>query len=119
VRGTPAQCQSGTRAHRKYGFDFKVQQVYEIMLKTKHMHEVPLAAYNPPPLTEKQRAKEAKRKAWMTRETRSSKRAHTKATAHVSRACVLFTVKFTDEDGDGPLTRLYKIRLHYCNTLSG
>ena len=87
------------------------------MLKTKHMHEVPLAAYNPPPLTEKQRAKEAKRKAWMTRETRSSKRAHTKATAHVppshGRA---FS---SDEDGDGPLTRLYKIRLHYCNTLLG
>ena len=87
------------RLSEQYGYEFTVNQVYQIMIKTRRLSEVPLVAYDPPPLTERERRKEAKRKAWMTRETRSSKRARTKVTAHVppshGRA---FS---SDEDGDG------------------
>ena len=88
------------RLSEQYGYEFTVNQVYQIMIKTRRLSEVPLVAYDPPPLTERERRKEAKRKAWMTCETRSSKRARTKVTAHVppshGRA---FS---SDEDGDGP-----------------
>ena len=92
------------RLKDQYGYVFTVNQVYQVMIKTRRLAEIPLAAYNPPPLTERQmereRRKEAKRKAYFTRETRSSKRARTKVTAHVppshGRA---FS---SDEDGDGP-----------------
>jgi hypothetical protein len=62
------------RLREEYGYVFTVNQVYQIMIKTRRLSEVPLAAYDPPPLTEGEQRKEAKRKAWMTRNARSGKR---------------------------------------------
>jgi len=62
------------RLREEYGYVFTVNQVYQIMIKTRRLSEVPLAAYDPPPLTEREQRKEAKRKAHGTRDTRSGKR---------------------------------------------
>ena len=52
------------RLKEEYGFEFTVQRVYQVMLKTHRMGELSLVAYNPPPPTEAKIRKEATRKAY-------------------------------------------------------